>query len=97
MKLTIAVEPDVLKRARIRAIEDGTSVSAIVRDHLAAYAEGWCSPQRRPAGDSAQGRTDAIGRLIQLSKTRRPAATSPRTTRDERGNRTWKRDDLYER
>ena len=96
MKLTIAVEPDVLKRARIRAIEDGTSVSAIVRDHLAAYAEGWCSPQRR-AGDPAQGRAEAIERLIQLSKTPRPAATSPRTTRDERDNRTWKRDDLYER
>jgi hypothetical protein len=36
--LTLTVDEEVLKRARIRALEEGTSVNAIVRDYLAAYA-----------------------------------------------------------
>jgi hypothetical protein len=36
--LTIAVDPEVLKRARLRAVEEGTSVNAVLRQHLEAYA-----------------------------------------------------------
>lgn len=36
--LTLVIDDDVLKRARIRALEDGTSVNAVVRDQLARYA-----------------------------------------------------------
>ncbi len=36
--LTITVDEHVLKRARIRAIEDGTSVNAYLRDQLERYA-----------------------------------------------------------
>ena len=36
--LTVVIEGDTLKRARIRALEEGTSVNAIVRDYLADYA-----------------------------------------------------------
>ena len=36
--LTVVVEPDVLKRARLRALEQGTSVNAVIRDYLAQYA-----------------------------------------------------------
>jgi hypothetical protein len=36
--LTIVVDDWVLRRARIRALEDGTSVNAVLRDYLAAYA-----------------------------------------------------------
>lgn len=36
--LTLAIDEDLLRRARIRAIEEGTSVNAVVRDFLAAYA-----------------------------------------------------------
>ena len=36
--LTLVVDDDVLKRARKRAIDEGTSVNAIVREHLEAYA-----------------------------------------------------------
>ena len=35
--LTLAIDDDLLRRARIRALEEGTSVNAIVREHLAAY------------------------------------------------------------
>jgi plasmid stability protein len=47
--LTIAVDEEVIKRARIRAIEEGTSVSARLRDFLAAYAQG-----REPAVPAAR-------------------------------------------
>lgn len=36
--LTIVVDNDVLKRARMRALENGTSVNAILREHLEHYA-----------------------------------------------------------
>jgi plasmid stability protein len=36
--LTVSIDEEVLKRARIRAIEEGTSVNAVVRAHLESYA-----------------------------------------------------------
>jgi plasmid stability protein len=35
--LTIAIEDDVLKKARLKAVEDGTSVNAVVREFLREY------------------------------------------------------------
>jgi plasmid stability protein len=36
--LTISVDPETLKRARMRALQENTSVNALLRDFLAAYA-----------------------------------------------------------
>ncbi len=36
--LTLTIDPDLLRKARIRALERGTSVNAVVRDYLATYA-----------------------------------------------------------
>jgi plasmid stability protein len=38
--LTIALDETVIKNARIRAINEGTSVSAKVREFLSQYAQG---------------------------------------------------------
>lgn len=38
--LTAVIADDVLKRARTRALDQGTSVNAVVRDHLERYADG---------------------------------------------------------
>jgi plasmid stability protein len=35
--LTIAVDKELLKRARVKAIEEGTSVNAVLRDYLERY------------------------------------------------------------
>ena len=35
--LTIAIEDDVLKKARLRAVEQSTSVNAVVREFLREY------------------------------------------------------------
>ena len=36
--LTIAIDEDVLRRARIRALEEGSTVNALLREFLVAYA-----------------------------------------------------------
>jgi hypothetical protein len=65
--LTITVDEDVLKRARIRAIEERTSVNSVLR----AYLEAWSGAdsgaqaaadlvaltQRVDAGSGPEGRT----------------------------------------
>lgn len=37
--LTITVDEETLRRARIRALEEGSSVNAVLRDYLATYAD----------------------------------------------------------
>jgi len=36
--LTLAIDGETLRAARIRAVEQGTSVNAVVREYLTAYA-----------------------------------------------------------
>ncbi len=36
--VTLSLDDDLLRRARIRALEQGTSVNAVVRDYLTSYA-----------------------------------------------------------
>jgi plasmid stability protein len=52
--LTLVIDDAVLRRARIRALEQGTSVNALVRHYLEAYAAG---------ADERSART----RLLELS------------------------------
>lgn len=37
--LTITIDDDLLKRARLRALERNTSVNALLREYLEAFAE----------------------------------------------------------
>lgn len=37
--LTISIDERVLRRARIRALEQGTSVNALVAEYLSSYAD----------------------------------------------------------
>lgn len=38
MNLTITVDDELLRRARVRALTQGTSVNAVLRDFLESYA-----------------------------------------------------------
>lgn len=38
MNLTITIDDEVLRRARIRALSQGTSVNAVLREFLESYA-----------------------------------------------------------
>lgn len=40
MNLTITVDEEILRRARLRALERGTSVNAILREVLVSFAGG---------------------------------------------------------
>lgn len=42
--LTIALDETIVRQARIRAIQEGTSVSAKVREYLAQYASAMAQP-----------------------------------------------------
>ena len=62
--LTITVDEETVKRARIRALEEGTSVNALLRDYLEDYAgarrerrEAWRKIQEiaRSSGFSSGG------------------------------------------
>jgi hypothetical protein len=71
--LTITVDEEILRKARIRALEQGTSVSAVLAERLARYA-----------GEDHAQRTATE----QLRRLGRAAGTGPQTkrrrpTRDE--------------
>jgi hypothetical protein len=69
--LTIVIEGDTLKRARLRALEEGTSVNAVVRDYLADYA-----------GMKAR-KEQAINDLLRLSQSTNSRRGRRRWTRDD--------------
>ena len=69
--LTITLDDEILHRARLRALEQDTSVNALLRDYLEAYAA------TRTTWDQA---TDAI---LELSVQSRSARGDRRWTRDE--------------
>ena len=71
MNLTITVDDDILKRARIRALEQDTSVNAVLRDYLESYAGG------------SRRRQEAVDRLLELSRTSRAGRGTATWTRDE--------------
>jgi plasmid stability protein len=81
--LTITVDDEVLKRARIRALEQGTSVNAILAEQLRAYARG----------DEAQVR--ATRSLLDLAAKNAAEGGAQRAKR--RRGRRWTRDELHER
>lgn len=81
--LTITVDEEILKRARLRALEQGTSVNAVLAEHLRRYA-GVASVQE-----------SAVRSLVALARENRRSGGDDRATK--RGPRTWKRADLHER
>ena len=81
--LTVVVDDAIVKAARVRALQDGTSLSAKVREFLVSYAEG--SP-KRPA-------RDATAELMRLMDQIRAEATPTPLPAD---GRPFKRDEVYE-
>lgn len=45
--LTLAIDDDLLKQARMKAVAEGTSLNAVVRDILGRYVHG--APQEQVA------------------------------------------------
>lgn len=57
--LTISVDDEVLQRARIRALEQGTSVNALLRAYLEAFADA--DARRRSAAREVLEIADEVG------------------------------------
>ena len=71
MNLTITVDSDLLKRARIRALQEEMSVNAVLRQFLEAYA------------GVGERRRDAVADLLARSDAAMSRRGSERWTRDE--------------
>ena len=69
--LTIVVDEEILKKARIRALEDGTSVNALIREYLESYA------------GKRQEREKAVQQVLELSNKAKSRRGTKRWTRDE--------------
>jgi plasmid stability protein len=69
--LTITIDDEILRRARVRATEQDTSVNSILRDYLEAYAA---------AGQTWQQASEA---LLRLSSKARSGRGDRQWTRDE--------------
>ncbi len=72
--LTISVDDEVLKRARIRALEENSSVNAVLGRYLAEYA-GAAEIERR--------RAEALKALLALADKCRAGRQGRTWTRDE--------------
>ena len=69
--LTITVDKEALKKARIRAIEEGTSVNALLRDFLNTYA------------GSAWARQNAVQDIVTISRRSRSRRGGKSWSRDD--------------
>ena len=69
--LTITIDDETLRRARVRAVEQDTSVNSVLRGYLEAYAA---------AGTTWEQATEAI---LRLSAGARSGRGDRRWTRDE--------------
>jgi Family of unknown function (DUF6364) len=70
VRLTITVDEELLKKARLRALQEGTSVNALLRDFLASYA-GLRREQQ-----------EAADRIVALSRSSKSRRGEQRWTRD---------------
>jgi plasmid stability protein len=79
--LTIAVDDTVLKKARLRAVQHGTSVNAVLREYLEQYS-------------GASEQADALNRIQELlASTHASSGPEGRTwTRDDLYDRPVLRD-----
>jgi plasmid stability protein len=75
--LTIAVDEDVLQRARVRAAEQGTSVNAVLREQLIRFADpaagdraadSFLALAQERAGRSTGGRRSWIREELHLER-----------------------------
>lgn len=69
--LTVAIDEETLLKARIRALEQGTSVNALIREYLEIYA------------GKRQDRETAVRGVLELSEKSKSRRGSKRWTRDE--------------
>ena len=81
--LTISLDEDIVRGARIRAIQEGTSVSAKVRDFLRQYVEGTSTQEAQLRKAATQRLMDNIAKATQASEASESVQTEGGTLRGE--------------
>lgn len=69
--LTVALDDELLRRARIRALQQGTSVNALVRDYLTAFA------------DQREVQIKALEEVLEIAANSKASSGGRRWSRDE--------------
>ena len=87
--LTVSVDEQLIRRARMRAIEQGTSLSAKVREFLQAYVSG--SPDAL-----AQQRAESTARVLAAMDAAALSTPAVAVASSARGQRRSLRDEIYE-
>lgn len=77
--VTLAIEDEVLRRARLRAVQEGTTVNAIIRKYLAEY--GSSEERLREAMDRILESSEKYGGRMKGGKWRREDAYRGRVPR----------------
>lgn len=85
--LTISVDEELIRKARVRAIQEGTSVSAKLREFLLHYVNGTPAAQKSRQEDA----TDALLAAIEAARLQAHPDPLP-----PEGERRTLRDELYE-
>lgn len=82
--LTISVDEELIRKARVRAIQEGTSVSAKLREYLQHYVNGAPDFQARQRVDATEALLAAIeAARLQALPDPLPPDEQPRKLRDE--------------
>ena len=92
--LTIAVDDHLIKQARVRAIQQGTSLSAKVREFLQSYVSGSEDGLKKQRADATATLMDAIDRASAQTRPDPKLASSPQTGGATK--RRTLRDEMYD-
>lgn len=65
--LTISLDESIVRGARIRAIQEGTSLSAKIRDFLRQYVEGTATQEAQLRQAATERLMDSIAKATQAS------------------------------
>lgn len=87
--LTISVDDEIIKRARVRAIQQGTSVSAKLREFLQNYVDGSDETLKKQREDAAT----LLLQTMQAATAQTRADAGPAASAGRK--RRTLRDDLY--
>ena len=80
--LTISLDESIVRGARIRAIQEGTSLSAKVRDFLRQYVEGTATQEAQLRQAATERLMDSIAKATQASTATQAVKTEGSTLRD---------------
>lgn len=90
--LTLSLDEELVKRARIRAIGEGTSLSAKVREFLAGYTQTATAPAPTPPTDPAN---ELLALMARVRAEAQPETTAPATQRSVPPEQTTLREQTY--